>query len=64
MHVYTIIHGDEGNYSFCVGYWSPAAYGEPVKWVPLRDFEEENRAAAWVSYLNGGSHPDAANRKD
>jgi hypothetical protein len=32
-------------------------YGANNLWVTLRDFNDEDQAAGWVSYLNGGDHP-------
>ena len=42
-----------GEFYFKVGF----ADGED--WTDLREFDSENRAAAWVSYLNGGLPPPA-----
>ena len=38
---------------YIVGYWTPD--GETAMWEPLKDFTREYDAAAYVSFLNGGS---------
>lgn len=58
MHTLHKYEDDNDGMRWSVGFWQPAAYNEPVQWLPLLDFINMSDAAAWVSYLNGGSKPD------
>lgn len=52
MHTYVKIReAGSDRYLWTVGYW----VGED--WHPIRDFDAEEYAAAYTSYLNGGARP-------
>lgn len=54
MHTYK--HSTNGP-SWTVGYYTYRAANAAAEWHALRDFTNEEAAAAYASYLNGGSKP-------
>lgn len=52
MHTYIRSPQGQGEYIWVVGFRQPS---ETVNdWTPLKDFNTEIEAAAYVNYLNGG----------